>query len=171
VGGAEPARRALTGGRRAQARLLGPGRCEKREAATISIRNRARTGLVDDEVEHVPAWPPGLAGALGEAVLAVVDKQPQLALGPAGRGDRIIGLAQRSPSGRERVDRVACAGLAHGAADPGLERRRHADDRLPEPEWRRGRPIGTIGHCGLFDRHAIVSPGGGPCLHVPAHTA
>ena len=50
--------------------------------------------------------------------------------GPSSVRDRQVRLAQRRPGDRERVDRVALAGLARRAAGPGHELGRDPHDRL-----------------------------------------
>lgn len=82
------------------------------------------------ELVEVPAQAGLGPGALGDEVVAVVDEETQLALGTIQAGDRQVRLTQGCPGDRERVDGVALAWLAPGAAGPGHELGRHAHDRL-----------------------------------------
>ncbi len=77
--------RSRTGpGCRGQARH-GPARPARRASRSASHRpvERAGSRLVDAQVEQVPAQPLDVPGPLGDEVLAMVDEQPQLALGPS----------------------------------------------------------------------------------------
>ena len=56
--------------------------------------------------------------------------------GPSSSGDRQVGLAQGRPGDRERVDRVALAGLAPRAAGPG-----HQLGRRPAPPLARAQQV------------------------------
>ena len=110
-----------------------------RERARASRTNRrsrpaGRGLLAGRELVEMPAETVLGPRALGHEVVAVVDEQAHLSLGAVEAGDRQVGLAQGGPGDREGIDGVALAGLATGAAGPGHELGRHADDRLARDE-------------------------------------
>ena len=51
------------------------------------------------------------ARPLGDEVVAMVDQEPDLALGAIEHGDRQVRFAERRPGHGQGVDRVALAGL------------------------------------------------------------
>jgi hypothetical protein len=75
------------------------------------------------------AWLP-----FADEILAMVEQQPDLARAALEQRDWQLGLAQRSPRDRERVDRVRLAPLTSAAAGAGHQLRRHPHDPLARSE-------------------------------------
>ena len=53
---------------------------------------------------------------VGHEVVAVVDEEADVAVGPIEHGDRQVGLAEGGPGDREGIDRIPLAGLPAGCA-------------------------------------------------------
>ena len=97
---------------------------------------KAARGRLGARVEFVemPAQSVLSARPLGDEVLAVVDQEAHLTVGPVEGRDRQVRFAERRSGDRERVDRIALAGLAARAASAGHELGRDPDDGLAGDE-------------------------------------
>jgi hypothetical protein len=80
---------------------------------------------------QVPTQPLLRAPALAHEILAVLEKKPELALGPLQARGRQRRLAQPGRGDGERIDRIRRATLASSGSRPGQQLRRHTDDALP----------------------------------------
>ena len=79
------------------------------EHARLARATRGGGSSPGMQLVEVPAQPVLDLGPVRDQVLAVIHEQAHLALGAVEPGDRQVGLAQRRPGDRERVDRVALA--------------------------------------------------------------
>src|SRR5439155_5340252 len=132
---------------------LEPGQ-DDRPVEAPDRRLRARLELVEMPAEAVLG-----PGALGHEVLAMVDQEADLAVGPIEGGDREV-LAEGRPGAGQGVDRVALARLPARAAGAGHQLGRHPDDRLAGDEQVGRQALAEV--AAVLERPRPLGEPGGP---------
>jgi hypothetical protein len=124
-------------------------------------RLRARVELVEVPSEAVFGARP-----LGDEILAMVDEEPNVAIGSIERRDRQV-LPEGRPGDGQGIDRIALAGLPAGTAGTGHQLRRNPDDALAGDEQITRQTSAEVAT--VLQRPRPVLEAGGPAdeLEVP----